>query len=149
MIRSAKVQDVLTLQQLIAIYAKRDEMLGLSLHELYENLRDFSVYEKDGRIVAGCALHISWQDLAEVRSLAVIEEYINQGIGGSLLKYKLAEAKGLGVSRVFALTYRPQFFVKHGFYEIDKSELPHKVWADCIKCVKFPNCTETAVMYCF
>jgi amino-acid N-acetyltransferase len=146
MIRPARVDDVPALQKLINYYAQKEEMLSLSLHEIYEFLRDFSVYEKQGRIAGGCALHISWQDLAEIRSLAVDEGFLGQGIGTQLLKYKLQEARELGVSRVFALTYKPQFFQKQGFHVVDKSELPHKIWADCIKCVKFPDCKEIAMV---
>lgn len=147
MIRSAKVGDAPDLQKLINHYAKKEEMLPLSLHEIYDALRDFSVYEEQGRILGVCALHICWQDLAEIRSLAVDEGHIRQGIGAQLLKYKLGEAKKLGISRIFALTYNVDFFSHHGFKVIEKSQLPHKIWADCIKCVKFPDCTETAMAY--
>jgi amino-acid N-acetyltransferase len=146
MIRQAKVGDAHRLQKLINHYAQREEMLSLSLHEIYDSLRDFSVYEKQGGIVGVCALHISWQDLAEIRSLAVDEQCLGQGIGSQLLKHKLQEARELGVSRVFVLTHSPQFFLRHGFHVIDKAQLPHKIWADCVKCIKFPNCTETALM---
>jgi amino-acid N-acetyltransferase len=147
MIRPAKVGDAPTLQKLINHYAKKEEMLPLSLHEIYDSLRDFSVYEKQKRILGVCALHISWEALAEIRSLAVDEGHLTQGIGTQLLKYKLQEAKELGASQVFVLTYKPQFFQQHGFHIIEKSKLPHKIWADCIKCVKFPDCTEIALLY--
>jgi amino-acid N-acetyltransferase len=149
MIRPAKVGDASALHKLINYYAQKGQMLFLSLHEIYEHLRDFSVYEKDGNVVGACALHITWQDLAEIRSLAVNEDYLKQGIASQLLKFKLKEAGEFQISRVFALTYSPEFFIKHNFYVIDKSKLPHKIWADCIKCVKFPDCNETAMVYDF
>ncbi len=147
MIHPAKVTDAPILQKLINHYAKKDLMLALSLHEIYDSLRDFSVYEKDNTILGVCALHICWQDLAEIRSLAVYEGQLKQRIGSQLLTYKLQEAKGLGVSRVFALTYSVEFFKRHDFHVIEKSQLPHKIWADCIKCVNFPDCNETAMVY--
>ncbi len=147
MIRPAKVADAPILQKLINYYAKKELMLALSLHEIYDSLRDFSVYEKDGAILGVCALHICWQDLAEIRSLAVDEGQLKQGIGSQLLKHKLQEAKELGISRLFALTYNTEFFLHYGFQVIEKSQLPHKIWADCIKCINFPDCNETAMIY--
>ena len=124
-------------------------MLPLSLHEIYDSVRDFSVVEREGEVIGCCALHICWENLAEIRSLAVHQNHQQQGIGAQLLKYKLQEAEQLGIQRVFALTYQSQFFIRLGFHSIDKSKLPHKVWADCIKCVKFPDCDEAAVVYDF
>jgi amino-acid N-acetyltransferase len=147
MIRPAKVTDAPTLQQLINHYAKKELMLARSLHEIYDSLRDFSVYEQNNDIAGACALHICWQDLAEIRSLAVDERQLKQGIGSQLIAYKLQEAKALGISRVFALTYNVEFFKQHAFRVIEKSLLPHKIWADCIKCIHFPDCNETAMVY--
>ena len=94
----------------------------------------------------GCAaLHIMWEDLGEVKSVAVVQQYQNKGIGTQLLKRCLAEAEELGLPRVFSLSFKPQFFVQKGFEVIDKNSLPQKVWTECIKCPKFPDCNETAV----
>jgi amino-acid N-acetyltransferase len=84
--------------------------------------------------------------LAEIRSLAVAEEYQKQGIGKELVLSCLKEAEDLGIDRVFALTNSPEFFKKLGFEEVAKNELPQKVWADCIRCSKFPDCDEVAVL---
>jgi amino-acid N-acetyltransferase len=120
-------------------------MLARSLNEIYENLRDFVVYD-EGKGIIGCVgLHISWEDLAEIKSLAVKEERRRQGIGGRLLDAVLEEAKALEIARVFVLTYEPEFFKKYGFLEVDKLQLPHKIWNECINCIKFPNCTEVAL----
>jgi amino-acid N-acetyltransferase len=93
-----------------------------------------------------CALHICWEDLAEIRSLVVQEEHQKKGIGSKLAKACLEESKKIGVKKVFALTYRPKFFEELGFKKVDKTMLPHKIWTDCLKCVKFPDCDEIAVV---
>lgn len=134
------------MHKLINEFAKRGEMLPRSLNELYENIRDFYICKKNGELVGLCAIHILWEDLAEIRSLAVKGEFQRKGIGKRLLKKCLDEAKKLGVRRVFALTYHPEFFEKIGFRRIDKSELPQKIWGDCLRCPKFPECDEDAVI---
>ena len=93
-----------------------------------------------------CGLGICWEDLAEIRSLAVSEDAQDKGFGSRLVEVCLDEAKSLGLSRVFTLTYVPGFFKRFGFIEVEKVVLPHKVWADCLRCHKFPNCDETALM---
>ncbi len=146
MIRKAAINDVKDIQELINFYAKKDKMLPRSVNELYENIRDFFVYEKNGK-VAGCvALHISWEDLAEIKSLAVAESKQKQKIGTALVDAGLEDAKRLKVKRVFALTYVPKFFEKLGFKKVEHSELPHKIWSECIRCVKFPDCEEVALV---
>jgi amino-acid N-acetyltransferase len=92
-------------------------------------------------------LHISWSDLAEVKSLAVSEECRHKGLGEELVKICLDEARALGIPTVFVLTYVKPFFQKCGFKEEDKSTLPHKIWGECYRCPKFPNCDETALLY--
>jgi amino-acid N-acetyltransferase len=147
MIRKATIPDVKKIHALLAGHAERGELLPRPFSELYDCLRDFSIFEKDeGNLMVGvCALHVCWEDLAEIRSLAVPPEHQKRGIGSALVAHALAEAGALGAGRVFALTYQPGFFVRHGFEIINKDLLPQKIWADCIKCVKFPNCDETAV----
>jgi len=147
-IRKAKISDVRQIQKLIELSAKKGEMLSRSLSELYDNLRDYYVYQEKGQeqILGTCAMHICWEDLAEIRSLVVREEYTRRGIGTKLIEACLSEAITLGLYRIFALTYKPDFFRKFGFKVVDKSALPHKIWADCIKCVKFPECDEMAVL---
>ncbi|MBI5417364.1 N-acetyltransferase [Candidatus Poribacteria bacterium] len=142
MIRKAKVEDVQAIQNLINFYAKKNKMLSRSLSELYENIRDFFVYEKNNEILGVCALHPSWENLAELKSLAVKKEAQKTGIGEELLKACLFDAYNLGIKNIFVLTYKTNFFKKRGFSIIEKSELPHKVWNECIKCILFPNCNE-------
>lgn len=145
-IRKAKIVDMRQIHKFINEFAKKEKMLPRSLNDLYENIRDFFVYDDDGVIKGVCALHILWEDLAEIRSLAVKEESQGAGIGKSLIKKCLQEAKDLGIKRVFTLTYIPEFFKKLGFLEIDKAKLPHKIWGDCIRCPKFPECDEYALI---
>jgi amino-acid N-acetyltransferase len=121
-------------------------MLPRSLNELYESIRDFTVHEEDGNIIGVCALHVSWDGLAEVRSLAVRLDRSGKGIGSRLVRRCLEEAKELGADRVFVLTYRDAFFKNLGFLPVDKKDLPHKIWTDCLNCVKFPNCDESALL---
>lgn len=146
MLRKAQIHDVRDIQKLLVIYANKGDMLSRSLSELYESLRDFYVYEADGKLLGTTALHIVWEDLAEVRSVAVAENMARTGIGSKLVQACIDEARQLGLKRIFCLTYRPDFFSSLGFRLIDKSELPHKVWGDCIKCVKFPDCDENAMI---
>lgn len=144
-IRPATVADVEVMVALINGYAARGEMLPKSLNQVYQNVRDF-VIALEGEEVAGCgALHVLWGDLAEIRSLAVREQNRGQGLGGRLVRTLLADARRLGLSRVFALTYKPEFFATQGFSVVDKDALPRKIWVDCIDCVKFPQCDEVAV----
>ena len=146
MIRKAKIKDVSHIQAIINIFAKRNEMLSRSKTELYDYLRDFFVAEEDGEIVGTCALHIFWEDLAEIRSLAVKEEKQKNGIGTNLVKACIEEAYSLDIKKIFVLTYKTEFFKRFGFSYIDKTALPHKIWKDCIHCPKFPTCDEIAMI---
>jgi len=146
MMRKAKVGDVRTIQRLIEASASNGEMLPRSLSEIYDHLRDFYICEVDRSLVGACALHICWEDLAEIRSLAVSQGERQKGIGSKLVRACLREAKRLGIRKVFVLTYRPSFFQKFGFDIVDKAVLPHKIWSDCLKCVKFPDCDEIAMI---
>ncbi len=145
-IRKALIKDVKVLHCLINEFASDQEMLPRSLNELYEHIRDMFVYEEEGGIKGVCALHVVWEDLAEVRSLAVSKEARGKGIGRELVRTCLEEAGAIGVTKVFALTYIPDFFRLFGFDVVDKAELPHKIWGDCIRCPKFPDCNEFAVV---
>ena len=145
-IRKAKISDLKLVHKLINDFAKKEEMIPRSLNELYENVRDFVICEDNGKICGVCALHIMWEDLAEIRSLAVDKKYQKRGIGKNLVKQCLKEAKVLGIKRVFALTYHPEIFKKIGFVDTDKSSLPQKIWGDCLRCHKFPECDENAVI---
>ncbi|HEY5997702.1 MAG TPA: N-acetyltransferase [bacterium] len=146
-LRKAIIKDVARIQALVNHYASKETMLGLSLSEIYEQIRDFTVAEGPRRALIGvCALHVIWDDLAEIRSLAVDPKIRRRGVGRALVERCIEEARGLSIPKVFALTYQADFFRHIGFERVDKADLPHKVWRDCLKCSKFPNCDETAVL---
>lgn len=146
MLRKAQISDVKEIQKLLTHFASRGDMLSRSLSELYEAVRDFYIIEEEGKLLGVSALHIVWEDLAEIRSVAVSEDAGRKGVGTRVVQACIDEAKELGLKRLFCLTYKPEFFSRFGFRVVDKSELPHKVWGDCIKCVKFPDCDEIAMI---
>ena len=146
MIRKATLQDTRAIHGLLVGFAQDGLVLPRSLAEIYESIRDFHVDEEDGRVVGVAALSLYWEDLAEVRSLAVQADYGGRGIGRELVAACLDEARQLGIRRVFALTYQPVFFEKLGFNAIEKADLPQKIWRDCMKCAKFPDCDELALI---
>ncbi len=145
-IRNAKISDAVTIHELVNCYAELDRMLFRSLADIYEKLQTFIVADIDGKIVGCCALEIIWSDLAEIKSLAVNENQIGQGIGAKMVEAAFKKASEMGVLRVFALTLVPKFFVKSGFEIVEKESLPMKVWSDCARCSKQQNCDETAVV---
>ncbi len=146
MIRKAKVKDVPEIYRLVNEQATKGLLLPRSLPSIYEHIRDFWVFEDSGEVVGCVALQVFWEDLAEIRSLAVKEDRRGEGVGRSLVLACLREARDLGISRVFSLTYAKDFFLKLGFKEIEKTELPQKIWTDCVSCPKFPSCDEVAVI---
>ena len=148
MIRKANLRDVKAIHRLLQEYGKKEELLARPLSQLYDHVRDFSVHvDQDSQQLTGCcALQICWEDLAEIRSLAVHPEHRGKNIGTQLAETVLQEAKSFQVKRVFTLTYKPNFFKPLGFTIIERSDLPLKIWGDCIICVKFPDCDEIAMM---
>jgi amino-acid N-acetyltransferase len=145
-VRSAIISDARTIYSLINQYAEEDKMLFRSMADIYENLQSFSVAELDGKVVGCCSLQIIWSDLAEIKSLAVDKDKTGSGVGKMLVGNAVEQAGRLGISRIFALTLRPDFFEKMGFEMVEKKALPMKVWSDCAKCPKQQNCDETAVI---
>ena len=146
-IEKATIKDAPQIQKLVNSFAERGQMLARPLSEIYENIRDFFVVRENGSVIACAALHISWADLAEVKSLAVEANHQRQGYGDALVAACLAEANSLGIATIFCLTYQPAFFGKCGFKEVEKKELPHKVWGECYRCPKFPDCDESAMTF--
>ncbi len=145
-IEKARVSDVTQMHKLINYFADKGEMLPRPLSEIYENIRDFFVVREGEPVIACAALHVDWSDLAEIRSVAVAEDSQGKGIGNQLIEACLKEARELGIPTVFCLTYKPVFFERFGFSQVDKMELPHKVWTECYRCPKFPNCDEVALI---
>lgn len=146
-LRKALVSDARSIHRLLEVFAGRGLLLPRPLWDIYSHIREFWVWEEqhDG-IVGVCALHVIWEDLAELRSLCVMDSHSKKGIGRALMARALEEGKSLGIKRVFVLTYFPSYFERAGFERVDKASLPQKVWADCIHCVKFPECEEEALM---
>lgn len=144
--RKPTFQDVEKIYELVNAYAGDGLMLARSRNTLYEFLRDMIVAEEAGELVGVGALHLIWDELGEVRTLAVAPKLKQQGIGRVLVEKLIEEGRRLGVKTFFTLTYQPGFFAKCGFFEISKDLLPHKVWKECINCPKFPNCDEIAMM---
>ena len=143
----ARIADILQIQKLVNHFAAKGEMLPRALSELYENVRDFYVVRSGEEVIGCAALHVFWLDLAEIRGVAVVEEMHNQGVGAVIVEACVDEARNLGINTIFCLTYRPGFFERFGFYQVDKKELPHKIWAECLRCPKFPDCDEIALIY--
>ena len=149
-VEKAKINDAQRIHELVNSFADKGEMLPRALSEIYENLRDFFVVRDKNNQLIGCvALHINWSDLAEVKSLAVSEDKQAKGLGSVLIEACLNEARDLGIPTVFCLSYKPAFFEKYDFRRVDKMELPRKVWSECYRCPKFPDCDEVALIYQF
>lgn len=147
MIRKARVKDAPAIKRLISSYAEKGEMLPRAMGEIYDDLRDFFVAEEDDEVVGVAALHIGWEGIAEVRSVAVGREHLGKGIGRELVNACLKDARQLGVSEVFVLTYVEKFFERMGFTSASRDDLPQKVWMECRnKCTKYPDeCNEAAL----
>lgn len=145
--RKATFDDVEAIYALVSDYATDGVMLPRSRNTLYETLRDMVIAENDeGEIVGVGGLHLIWDRLAEIRTMAVSPKMTRQGIGAEIVTRLIDEGKALGVEKFFTLTYKPVFFQTLGFRTITKEELPHKVWKECIDCPKFPNCDEIAMI---
>ncbi|HHT9111780.1 MAG: N-acetyltransferase [Planctomycetes bacterium] len=142
MLRKATIDDIEKIYKLINDFAAKNVMLPRSLSELYENIRDFFVFIQDDTLVGCAALHIFWKDLAEIKSVAVQETTQRKGIGRKLVRVCIREARKLRIAKMFVLTYVPEFFEKCGFRRVEKETLPHKIWSECVKCHKFPDCGE-------
>ncbi|MDD5347497.1 MAG: N-acetyltransferase [Candidatus Omnitrophica bacterium] len=145
-LRKAAIGDIRQIQTLINVYAKQGLMIARSLNELYENIRDFWVCVSGARVIGCAAVHVSWEDLVEIKSVAVDKAFHRHKIGTGLIRACLREARQLGARKVFVLTYIPEFFRTFGFRKIAHAALPHKIWAECINCPKFPDCQETALI---
>jgi amino-acid N-acetyltransferase len=148
-IRSARITDAKEIHRLIEHYANKREMLHRSLNAIFESIQEFIVIKtsnKNNNIIGCGALHISWEDLAEIRSLAIVEKYQKIGFGRKLVAKLQNKAKKLDIKRIFTLTFKPQFFIKLGYNIIVKEALPHKIWSECVNCYLFPDCGEVSLL---
>ena len=146
-VEKARIQNIPEIQKLVNSHANKGEMLPRALSELYENIRDFFIVRDGDTMIACGALHVFWSDLAEIRAVSVVDDRKHHGAGAMIVNACLDEAKGLGIDTIFCLTYMPDFFEKLGFKQVDKSTLPHKIWGECLRCPKFPDCDEVALIY--
>jgi len=145
--RKATLRDIPEMQALVADEVQKGVILPRSDDEVATNIRSYILAEAEGMIVGYGALHLHSPRLAEIRSLIVAPGWQGRGIGRGIVEEALEEAERLGVSEVLVLTYLPDFFRKLGFAEIAKESIPeHKIWADCIKCIHFPNCNEVSLI---
>lgn len=144
--RKAVFKDAESIHRIVNAYAEQGVMLPRSRNSIYETLRDFVVAEEHGEVVGVGALHMVWEELAEIRAMAVSPTVVRSGIGMTIVEMLVEEARELGVKTLFTLTYQPVFFGKAGFREVPKETLSQKVWKDCINCSKFPNCDEIAMV---
>ncbi len=146
-IRPAKVTDVKEIHKIVEFYAENKEMLHRSLNSIYENIQEYVVVEnEEGKVIACGALHVSWEDLAEIKALAVSPKYKGQGLGRKIVHKLQKNAEELGIAKVFALSFKPEFFIKLGYKVIPKETLPHKIWSECINCHLFPDCGEVPLL---
>lgn len=146
-VEKARIGDAPQIHKLANYFAQKGVMLPRALSEIYENIRDFFVIREGDRVIACAALHVYWSDLAELRGVAVAEDRQNQRLGARLIEACVREAREVGIPQVFCLTYRASFFERQGFRQVDKTELPRKIWSECYRCPKFPDCDEVAMIY--
>jgi len=146
LIRKAVLNDASKIREIVNNFASEGKMLPISYNQIYERIRDFWVVEENKKIIGCGALKITWKDLGEIRSLAIIPSKQKKGYATKLIEKMFEEARNLGIKKIFVLTYIPEFFEKFGFKRISKSKLPHKIWLDCVNCPKFPKCDEIALM---
>jgi amino-acid N-acetyltransferase len=145
-IRKALTRDAVHIHALVNYYAGKQQMLPRTLLSVYENIRDFYVAVDQGAVLGCSALHFTWGDMAEVRSLAVLENTGRRGIGRALVEANIAEARQHELVQVYAFTYVTEFFAKLGFQVVPHESMPRKVWMDCINCHKFNCCDEVAMV---
>ena len=146
-LRRATVEDVKDIYNLIKEFSDRGLLLKRTMSNIFDNIRDFFIIEENNEIAGIGSLHVCWEDLGEIRSLCVKDEFAKKGFGRELVRVCLEDAKSIKLKRVFVLTYNVDFFKKIGFEVIDKKLLPHKVWAECVNCPKFPECDEVAMIF--
>jgi amino-acid N-acetyltransferase len=143
MIRKARIHEVPEIRRFLAEFSLDGGILPRTLADLYGQLRDYYVYRQDqGPLLGIAALHICWAGLGEIRSVAVAMAHQRQGIASRLVETCLAEARAIGLSEIFLLTLVPDFFQRFGFRIVSREDLLPIVWADCVNCVKFPDCDE-------
>lgn len=132
-LRRARTSDVREIRQLIDAYTADGRLLSKATVTLYEDVQEFVIAERHGEVIGCGALHVMWEDLAEIRTVAVRPELHGLGIGSAILGDLLSRARDLGVRRVFCLTFETDFFARHGFEPIDEAPIDHAVYAQLLQ----------------
>ena len=148
-VRKARLPDVNEMFRIINYYAERQQMLPKTQLQLYENLRDYSIAagaQAPNRLLGCGALHIYWENLAEIRALAVAPDRTHKGVGTAIVERLLHEARELDIQQVFLFTYEPRFFARFGFIQVEHRTMPLKVYNECFHCPKFNKCDELAMV---
>jgi amino-acid N-acetyltransferase len=147
-IRKATIEDIKAVHRLLHTYSGEGDLIPRPLSRLYDHVRDFWVVADPDtdRVTGCCALQFCWEALGEIRSLAVETDHRGRGIATRLVDACIEEARSFDLARLFCLTFKPDFFERFGFTRIERSELPLKIWSDCMLCVRFPDCEGIAMM---
>jgi amino-acid N-acetyltransferase len=145
-VRPAHPQDAVAIHHLLKVHSDRGNLLPRRMEDIEINLVDFKIVEIESQVVACAALELFPNELGEVRSLAVDQRFGRLGLGSKLVAQLIDEAEKRNLNRLMALTYVPEFFHTLGFQTVPKATLPEKVWGICVKCYKFYNCDEIAVL---
>lgn len=146
-IRAAEEKDIESIHGLINYYALQGVILERSREDIRANLENFIVAEDSGSVIGAATFYDYGGTLKEVRSFAIDRQYQGRGIGSALLKKLIENIGGKGSTRIFTLTYKPEFFSKNGFTVVSKDDFPEKIWKDCRNCKDWDNCGETALVY--
>ena len=133
LIRPAQTGDVRAIRGMVDAYAPNGRLLSKATVTLYEDVQEFLVADAGDEVVGCGALHVMWEDLAEVRTLAVHPDYRRSGVGSKILSAQLERAKNLGIKRVFCLTFETEFFGRHGFVEIEGAPVEHAVFEQLLQ----------------
>jgi amino-acid N-acetyltransferase len=133
MVRDAVTSDVPAIRRMVDSYTLDGRLLAKAMVNLYEDVQEFVVADEDGTVIGCGALHVLWEDLAEVRTLAVDPEYLRSGVGSAIVSGLLDKARRIGIKRVFCLTFETAFFAKHGFVEIEGTPVDHAVFEQLLQ----------------
>ena len=147
--RTATVKDANAIHELLVYYSSRGNLLPRTHENICRHIRDFIVLEEDGLIIASGALEVMSHDLGEIRSMVVSADRLRSGLGQVVAEQLIQVAREVGLERVMALTYVPEFFTQLNFVEVERDTLPEKIWQVCVKCYKFNRCDEIAVILKF
>ena len=159
-IQKAQIRDVEEILELVNGFAASNLMLPRGPQYLYENIRDFVIavdenvpvysmtdtHEVINLLVACGSLHVLWEDIAEVRALAIHPDYQHLGLGSRIVEYMEQEARQIGIHRLFTFTMTEEFFQALGFHKIKRKDLPPKVWGECSRCPKYFQCDEVGMV---